>query len=96
MKQHAFSLHLLAWLGCFLAFMACSDDKSVPQFVIDNETFRVSGQGEEAVLTYQTLSWPRGAELSVSSDQEWLHDFDTCTPGEVRFTVDAAPYSETK
>ena len=96
MKQHAFSLHLLAWLGCFLAFMACSDDKSVPQFVIDNETFRVSGQGEEAVLTYQTLSWPRGAELSVSSDQEWLHDFDTSTPGEVRFTVDAAPYSETK
>ena len=96
MKQHAFSLHLLAWVGCFLAFMACSDDKSVPQFVIDNETFRVSGQGEEAVLTYQTLSWPRGAELSVSSDQEWLHDFDTSTPGEVRFTVDAAPYSETK
>ena len=81
--------------GCLLLFTACSDDKSVPQFVVEDETFRVSGQGEEAVLTYQTLSWPREAELSVSCDQEWLHDFDTSTPGEVRFTVDPAPYSET-
>ena len=94
--QSWLTLSLLGILGCLLTFTACSDDKSVPQFVLDNETFRVSGQGEEAVLTYQTLSWPRGAELSVSSDQEWLHDFDTSTPGEVRFTVDAAPYSEIK
>ena len=87
---------LLALAGCLVGFVACSDDKSVPELVIDSEAFRVSGQGEEAVLTYQTLSWPQGAELSVSSDQEWLHDFDTSTPGEVRFTVDPAPYSETK
>ena len=87
---------LLALAGCLVGFVACSDDKSVPELVIDSEAFRVSGQGEEAVLTYQTLSWPQGAELSVSSDQEWLHDFDTSTPGEVHFTVDPAPYSETK
>ena len=89
-------LSLSGIFGCLLTFTACSDDKAVPELVIDGETFRVSGQGEEAVLTYQTLSWPREAELSVSSDQEWLHDFDTSTPGEVRFTVDPSPYSETK
>lgn len=87
---------VLVLMVCCMAAISCSDDKSMPGLMFDDETLSVSGQGEEAVLTYQMLSWPQGAELSVSSDQEWLHDFDTSTPGELHFTVDPAPYAETR
>lgn len=87
---------VLILMVCLMATTSCSDDKSLPELIFDSETLLVSGQGEEAVLTYQALSWPQGAELSVSCDQEWLHDFDSSTPGELRFIVDPAPYAETK
>ena len=55
----------------------------------ETNTLNVSAAGSSRIpLLYEVENPVEGATVSVSSEDAWLHDFDTATAGQVFFVVD--------
>ena len=77
--------------------LGCTSDKPVPpapqeepQLTLENTKLEVTADGGTFSVAYELLNPIEGAELKVSSEQDWVYNIDTSIEGVISFEVDAS------
>lgn len=96
-------LHYINIVAAVVLLASCNDNKQVDEptpsepatLDITDTLVQAKATGGSYTICY-TLENGVGAELQAEAAAEWIHSFDYSIEGEVTFTVDANPTSESR
>lgn len=78
---------LLLFLAAAAA-ISCTTEEDILPVINLEEVPDLAFNSTEGVIRYTIENPERGTSIDAVSDQDWLHDFDYSTEGEIRFEVD--------
>lgn len=78
---------LLLLFAAATAISCTTEDNLLPVISIE-EAADLAFNSTEGVIRYTIENPVRGTSVDAVSDQDWIHDFDFTTEGEIRFEVD--------
>lgn len=96
-------LHCINTFAAVLLLASCGENAPVDESTtsdpakldITDTLVQANAQGGSYTITY-TLENPNGSELKAEVAAEWIHSFDYSIEGEVTFTIDENPTSESR
>ena len=70
-----------------LVLSGCAQEELSPVLVVETPA-PLAFNSTEGVIVYEVQNAERGISVDARADQDWIHDFDYSSDGEIRFAVD--------